>query len=599
MNSENKELEIIKIDSPFTVKDFASALSKTPAEIVAKLMEDGVMLTINEVIDEEIAQIIAEEFGYKLNISQRNPDADEKSCKDRLCELVELDDPKKQKPRPAIVTIMGHVDHGKTKLLDAIRTTDVVSGEAGGITQHIGAYQIDKKGKKITFLDTPGHEAFAAMRARGAEVTDIVVLVVAANDGVKPQTKEAIGHAKVAKVPIIVAINKIDLPDADINRTKKELAEAGILTEGYGGDIVTVEVSAKQGTNIDQLLEMIVLVADMQEYKADPTREAVGPVIESRKGIEGPVATVLIKTGTLHKGDAIVAGTACGIVRRMEDWTKKEVLEASPAMPVRVIGFDIVPEVGDILEVKKDKKAARIIANHRIATERLKKLKGVGEFGLVEMARAIKHGKLKKLNVVLKADVEGSLEAVAASLEKLKNNEVMVQVLMKSVGIISKSDVMMAKASKAIVIGFNISIPAEAAEVAKREGVEIKTYKIIYELIDELKAALEGMLAPEIIEESLAKIKVLAVFKTTKKEMIFGGRVIEGKAMRGEGVFVKLTRDKKEISRGKLMELQAEKENCAEVIKGKEAGMRVEGIEGVKEGDVVEMFTISEKARKI
>ncbi len=593
----------VKLAGAVTVKEFAALLELPVTEVVKTLMSNGIMATINEELDYETAVIIAEDLGFSVEAAkgdQNNVLDEEEERRARLGRLLQEPDKAALKTRAPIVTIMGHVDHGKTSLLDAIRETNVTAGEAGGITQHIGAYQVEKKNRQITFLDTPGHEAFTAMRARGTNVTDIAVLVVAADDGVKPQTLEAINHAKAAKVPIIVAINKIDKEGADTKRVKKELADHEVLTEEWGGDTVCVEVSAKKKINIDDLLEMILLVADMQNLKANPRRRAVGTVIEADKTEKsGAVATVLVQTGTLHLGDDFSIGTTYGKVRAMRDYQQKEIQEAGPATPVRLIGLKNVPHVGDIMEVHPNPKDARGEGELRRKLEELKSRRGYGRFGLSEMADAITKGKMKKLNVVLKADVGGTLEAISSSLEKLHSQEVYVEILHKAIGDISETDVMMAKASRAVVVGFNVKADSQVAETAKKEGIQIKIYSIIYELIDDLKNALEGLIEPEEVEIKMATLKVLAVFRHGKKEMIFGGKVLTGKIERIGDVYVRLLRDKKEISRGQMKELQCEKKNVDEVSKGKEAGMRVEGISEVQEGDLVEIFRVELRKKKI
>lgn len=586
--------KIVALPAVLTVKELAENLKLQVTDVIKELMKNGVMASINEEIDFETAAIIADDLGVKVKEKK------EKDVVTELDKLLEEKDKSNLKRRSPIVTVMGHVDHGKTSLLDAIRETNVTGQEEGGITQHIGAYQVESKGKMITFLDTPGHEAFTAMRARGANVTDIAVLVVAADDGVKPQTIEAINHAKAAEVPIIVAINKIDKDGADPAKVKKELSEHGVITEEWGGENICVEVSAKKKTNLDDLLDMILLVADMQDLKANPKRYAVGNVIESHKTSKGgAVATVLVRTGTLHVGDDFSVGTTFGKIRAMKDYKSKKISEAGPSMPVRLIGLKEVPRVGDFLEVEISSKDARLKSEMRQNLEKLKSMRGLGKFSLNEMARAIQKGKIKKLGVVLKADVDGTLEAVYSSLVGLKSKEVTVDILHKAVGDVNKSDVMMAKASKAFVVGFNVSIEQDAADTAKSEGVSIKIYKIIYELIDDLKKALEGLLAPELVRVPLAKIKVLAVFKRGKTDMIFGGRVIQGKAVKEDDVKVDLIKDKKIVSSGILASLQCEKENVAEVAKGNNAGMKVDGISGVEEGDIVELYREEERKRKL
>ncbi len=593
----------VKLTGALTVKEFAALLDLPVTDVVKTLMANGIMATINEELDYETAAIIAEDLGYTVEAAKGEKTGaldEEAERRARLGRLLQEPDKAALKTRAPIVTIMGHVDHGKTSLLDAIRETNVTAGEAGGITQHIGAYQVEKKNRPITFLDTPGHEAFTAMRARGTNVTDIAVLVVAADDGVKPQTLEAINHARAAKVPIVVAINKIDKEGADVARVKKELADHGVLTEEWGGDTVCVEVSAKKKINIDDLLEMILLVADMQNLKANPRRRAVGTVIEADKTEKsGAVATVLVQTGTLRVGDDFSIGTTFGKVRAMRNYQQKEIQEAGPATPVRLIGLKDVPHAGDIMEVHPTAKEARSEGEQRRKLEELKSRRGYGRFGLSEMADAITKGKMKKLNVVLKADVGGTLEAISSALEKIRSQEVYVEILHKAIGDISETDVMMAKASRAVVVGFNVKASGAVAETAKKEGIQIKIYDIIYELIDDLKNALEGLIEPEEVEVKMATLKVLAVFRHGKKEMIFGGKVLNGKIERIGDVYVRLVRDKQEISRGSMKELQCDKKNVEEVSKGKEAGMRVEGISDVQVGDIVEIFRLELHKKKI
>lgn len=593
-------MEKVVFHGSVTVKDFAAKLGKTPAEVVMKLMQEGVTVTINEILDPDIAAIIGEQFGFTVTFENKcEPGSTELSCKARLKQLLAHDDPARAELRPPIVVVMGHVDHGKTKLLDAIRKTNVVDSEAGGITQHIGAYQVIHQKRKITFLDTPGHEAFAAMRARGAEVTDIAILVVAANEGVKPQTREAISHARAAQMPIIVAINKIDLPDANPDKVLQELSEAGVQTEKWGGDTVAVQVSAKEGKNISELLDMILLSADMLSLKADPTRPAVGTIIEANKGSRGAVTTALIMTGTLRTGDAITAGVACGTVRVLENHNGELVSEAGPAAPALITGFEETPHVGDILEVQPDRKAARAISANRLVAERMKQIKGQGEFGLADMAKAIHFGQLKKVPVILKTDVEGSAEAIVGALQKIKTEEAIIHILHQGVGDISETDLDLAKASQAIIIGFNVKASTVVKELAKRQAVQIKFYSIIYQLLDELKQALSGLLAPEIIEEVVGRLRVLAVFKLTKKDVIFGGKVLDGKVIKGKNIFAKVVREDKETGRGNVVEVQCEKEQCDSVNKGKEAGIRAEGLADVVVGDTVEIIRIREEAKKL
>jgi translation initiation factor IF-2 len=527
--------------------------------------------------------IIADELGFELK---------EKTEEEKKTEIT--NQKKKLVSRPPVVTVMGHVDHGKTAILDAIRHTDVMSSESGGITQHIGAYQIgikkDKKDRTITFLDTPGHEAFSAMRAHGANITDVVVLVVAANDGVKPQTIEAINHAKSAGVPIVVAINKIDLPDSDIDKVKRQLADQGLNPEIWGGDTPMVEVSAKQHKNIEELLDMIILVADMKELKADIENSAQGVVIESHmQAGRGPIATVLVQEGILHIGDVVVIGNTYGKIRIMENYLGKKETQVGPSTPVRIAGLQEVPNFGDRLIVTNSEKEAKELT--KVKTIKRKVL------SITELSKDIKEGKLKELKIVLKADVAGSMEAIKNSLKDLGDAEVKINVIHEGVGDISESDINMAIASGALVIGFRVKAPADVMNLARRENVKISIYEIIYQLLDDLTAALSGLLEPEIVEVEIGRLSVLAIFKVTKKEQIIGGKVTSGKLK--NNVEAKIVRDKETIGTGKITGLQTNKKDVTEVLENFEAGLKLETQTKIAAGDSLEIYEKEERIRKL
>ncbi len=586
---KSQKREIVEVLSVLSVREFAEALNLSVTQVISKLVQNGVMATINELIDFDTMSIIADELGIDL------------AQEEKKTQILDSPKPVKKnlKARPPVVTIMGHVDHGKTQLLDAIRHTDVIATESGGITQHIGAYQVTlkqenkksaQKERTITFLDTPGHEAFSAMRAHGANITDVVVLVVAANDGVKPQTQEAYAHAKEAKVPIVVAINKIDLPDADVEKTKRQLADMGLLPEGWGGKIPMVEVSAKLHQNIDKLLEMIILVADLEDLKADPTLSAAGVVIESHmQAGMGPIATILVQEGTLHLGDPIVIGQTYGKIRIMENYLGKKIKEALPATPVRVAGLQDIPDFGDrFLAVENDK-----IAKELVKTKTIKrKVLSIGE-----LSRDIREGKVKELKIVLKADVAGSLEAIKNSLKNISTLKVKINVIHEGVGDITESDVNMAVASEALVIGFRIKAQIEVMNLANREKIKISIYDIIYQLLDDLAATLSGLLEPEIIETEVGRLQVLAVFKTSKSEKIIGGRVTTGKIE--NGVEARIVRDRDNVGTGKITNLQQNKKDMSEVLEGFEAGLKVETTAKILVGDSIECYKKEERVRKL
>ncbi|MGI6449812.1 MAG: translation initiation factor IF-2 [Desulfitobacteriia bacterium] len=579
----------IVIPESLTIQELALRMSRKASEVIKELMKLGVMATINQEIDADTAAIVAGEMGITVEVKV------EKS----LAVIEEIEDKQEDlKPRAPVVTVMGHVDHGKTSLLDAIRSTNVIASEAGGITQHIGAYQVEIKNQKITFLDTPGHEAFTAMRARGAQVTDVAVLVVAADDGVMPQTIEAINHAKAADVPIIVAINKIDKEEANSDRVKQELTEYGLVVEEWGGDTIAVPVSAKTRTNIENLLEMILLVAEMKELKANPNRKATGTVIEAKldKG-KGPVATVLVSKGTLNIGDIIVAGQVFGRIRAMVDDKGRRVKKAGPSMPVEVQGLSEVPLAGEIFNVVEDEKQARSITDARINEKKAEEVKQKSKISLDDLFDKIKEGEVKELNIIIKADVQGSTEAIKQSLEKLSTSEVRVNIIHGGVGTISESDVMLAAASNAIIIGFNVRHDSNTKATAELQGVDIRLYRVIYDAIDDVKAALEGMLDPDFKEVVQGKAEVRQVFKVPKAGSVAGSYVIEGKINRSSKI--RVIRDGKVISENEIESLKRFKDDVKEVTEGYECGIGLKNYHDIKEGDIFEAFTMEEVKREL
>lgn len=576
---------IIDIENNIVVRDLAEKLGVNASQIISKLIGLGVMATQNQAIDAEVAAIVADEFGFSVNVIQPQEEEDE-------FELDYEDDPKDLQYRPPVVTVMGHVDHGKTSLLDAIRHTNVTRGEAGGITQHIGASTVNINGKKIVFLDTPGHEAFTAMRARGAQVTDISVLVVAADDGVMPQTIEAIAHSKAAKVPIIVAINKIDKPTADLDRIKQELAENGLVPEDWGGDTITVPVSAKQMIGIEDILEMILLVAEMQELKANPNREAIGTIVEAQldKG-RGPVATVLVQKGTLKVGDMVVTGTSSGRIRAMFDDKGKKVKKAGPSIPVLILGLSEVPKSGDLLFAVEDEKKARSIADAKKNQIRESMIVS-NKVSLDDLFERIKQGEIKDLNLVIKGDGRGSIEALASSLEKLDTEEVRINIIHMGVGGITESDVILASASNAIVIGFNVRPNLNAIDVAKSEEVDIRTYRVIYEAIEDIQAAVKGMHAPKIVEEVQGRAQIRQTFRLPNGNSIAGIYVLSGKIARNSKI--RLLRNDVVVYDGSCSSLKRFKDDAKEVQTGYEAGMGLDNYNDLKEGDTIESYILKE-----
>ncbi|MEI5987028.1 translation initiation factor IF-2 [Dehalobacter restrictus] len=579
----------IIIPESLSVQELALRMSRKAGEVIKELMKLGVMATINQEIDADTATIVATEMGMTLEVRA------EKSM--AVIEEVE-DDASTLKFRPPVVTVMGHVDHGKTSLLDAIRSANVTESEAGGITQHIGAYQVEIKNQKITFLDTPGHEAFTAMRARGAQVTDIAILVVAADDGVMPQTVEAINHAKAANVPIIVAINKIDKENANPDRVKQELTEYGLVVEEWGGDTITVPVSAKARLNIDTLLEMVLLVAEMKDLKANPNRKATGTVIEAKldKG-KGPVATVLVSKGTLNIGDIIVAGHSFGRIRGMVDDKGRRVKKAGPSMPVEVQGLSEVPPAGEIFNVVNDEKLARSVTEARMDEKKAEEVKQKSRISLDDLFDKIKEGEVKDLNIIIKADVQGSVEAIKQSLAKLTTSEVRVNIIHGGVGAISESDVMLAAASNAIIIGFNVRHDSNTKSTAELQGVDIRMYRVIYDAIDDIKAAMEGLLEPTFKEVIQGKAEVRQIFKVPKAGTVAGSYITDGKIHRSDKI--RVIRDGVVVHEGDLESLRRFKDDAKEVAEGYECGIGLKNFNDLKEGDILEAFTMEEVKREL
>ncbi|WP_343214408.1 translation initiation factor IF-2 [Flavonifractor sp. An92] len=577
----------VLIPDEIGVGELASRMKKTGAEVVKTLMKNGVMASLSDIIDFDTAAIIAEEMGCKVEkevivtIEERLIDTAEDKEEDLL-------------PRAPVVVVMGHVDHGKTSLLDYVRKAHVAAGEAGGITQHIGAYQVDVGGKVITFLDTPGHEAFTAMRARGAMITDIAILVVAADDGIMPQTVESINHAKAAKIPIIVAINKMDKPEADPERIKEQLTKYELVPEEWGGDTIICPISAKTGEGIDNLLEMVNLTAEMQELKANPNRSAHGAVIEARldRG-RGPVATLLVQNGTLHQGDVIIAGTAVGRVRAMTNARGQKLNEAGPSVPVEIIGMSEVPNAGDDFHAVADERMARELVEQRKHEQKMAASGPVGQkVSLEDLFSQIKQGEMKELAIIVKADVMGSAEAVKASLEKISNDEVRVRVIHCAVGAINESDVMLATTSNAIIVGFNVRPDNNAKESAARNKVDMRMYRVIYDCINEIETAMKGMLAPKFKEVELGQAEVREVFRITNVGMVAGCYVTNGKMQRGAQM--RLLRDNVVIYDGAIASLQRFKDSVKEVAQGYECGITFEKFQDIKQGDVIEAFLMEQ-----
>ena len=580
----------LKLQEGSTVKEFAELISVKMSDVIKKFMELGYMPTINQSVDSEAALLIAESFGVKLELAAIEEDTVDEQALEDLSTLL---------PRPPVITIMGHVDHGKTSLLDAIRETKVTETEAGGITQHIGAYKVNLAGKDIVFLDTPGHEAFTSMRARGAKVTDIVVLVVAADDGVMPQTIEAINHAKAANVPIVVAINKIDKPEANPSKVKNELSEQGIISEEWGGQDIFVEVSAKKRIGIERLLEMILLQAEVMELKANPDKPARGTIIEAKldKG-RGPVATVLVQSGTLSISDAFLAGIHAGKVRALINDSGRRITEAGPSTPVEVIGFSDVPSSGDIFSVVKDEKRARQVALARQQKQKLAEIARTRKLTLDEIYAKIKEGEIRELFIIIKGDVQGSVEAMKDALENITHPQVKVKVIHSSVGGINESDVMLATASSAIIIGFNVRPELKASQVAEKEGVDIRLYNVIYETIEDVKKALEGLLEPTLKEKILGRAEVRQVFPISRIGTVAGCYVLDGFMSRASDG-LRVIRDNIVAYEGKISSLKRFKEDVKEVQTGYECGIMIENFNDLKVGDIIENYIIEKIAGKL
>lgn len=576
---------IFEIDDTIVVGELAQILNVPATDVIMSIMKLGIMANINQTIKFETAEKVALDYDVMLVQKEKEEEV--------VDFVIEEDREEDLKPRSPIVTVMGHVDHGKTTLLDTIRNTKVTNSEAGGITQHIGASEVVINGKKIVFLDTPGHEAFTEMRARGAQVTDIVIIVVAADDGIMPQTIEAIDHVKAAGVPMIIAINKIDKPTANIDRVRQELSEKGILVESWGGTTIDVPVSAKTGEHIDDLLEMVLLVAEMEELRANPNRKAIGTVVESKldKG-RGTVATLIVQNGTLKEGDPVVAGTAYGRVRAMLNSKGKRIKKAGPSTAVEIQGLNSVPDAGDQFFAVSSDKEARDLGTARQERKREEYMKQTSKISLEDLFEKMQSGEMKELNIIVKADVQGSIDAIKKSFEKISNEEVVVKVIHGSVGAITESDVMLASASNAIIIGFNVRPATGAVSIAEREKVDMRTYRIIYEAIEDVEKAMKGMLSPEFVEEELGKAEVRMPFKVPKVGMIAGSYVLEGKIQRNAKV--RLVRDGIVIYEGEIDSLRRFKDDVKEVSTGYDCGIGLTNYNDIKEGDIIENYIIKE-----
>jgi translation initiation factor IF-2 len=586
MTQQAKSVEIPEFT---TVRDLAEILQVSPIDVIKELMNNGIMATINQQIDFETSAIVAEDMGFEAHLPvQQEEVAEVEEAVPLMARLLANEKPEDLEPRPPVITLLGHVDHGKTSLLDVIRDTSVQEGEVGGITQHIGAYQVTHDGRKITFLDTPGHEAFTAMRARGAQGADIAVLVVAADDGVMPQTREAIAHARAAHVPIVVALNKIDKDNANPERVKQQLSDEGLVVEDWGGDVICVPVSAKMAVGIEELLDNILLVADVQEFKANPNRAAIGVVVEGEMDrSRGPTATVLIHNGMLHTGDSFVVGEVYGHVRAMFDYLGSSVESAPPSMPVRILGLSGVPKAGDRFEVVKDDKTARQIALGR-AAKREQSAAHVPEVTLENLFAKYQAGEAKDLNVILKADVQGSIEPIVNSIQDLSTPEIKVNVLHSGTGNISESDIMLAIASRAIVIGFNVTADNAARRQAESEGIEIRLYNIIYKIIDDLQKALSGMLEPEYADVVTGHAQVRAVFRVSRVGQVAGCYVTDG--VIGRHSRARVGRGGVAVFDGNISSLKRFQEDVPEVRTGFECGVALDGFAEFQEGDVVEAY---------
>lgn len=586
-NNGNK----IELPASIVVRDLAQMIEKSPIDLIKKLMTNGVMATINQAVDYDTAAIVVAEYGFEAV-----QEVSEEESKEEVGEvpmwrqMIAGEDKAHLKPRPPVVTILGHVDHGKTSLLDAIRSTDVAAGEAGGITQHIGAYQVEMKGRLITFLDTPGHAAFTQMRARGAQGADIVILVVAADDGVMPQTREAIAHAKAARVPIVVALNKVDKPNANPDRVKQQLAELELVPDDWGGNTMVVPVSAKQKKGIDDLLEGVLLVADSNDIKANPSGKVIGTVIEAELDkSKGVLATLLVQNGTLESGDVVVAGTAHGKLRAISDYKGKPVKKAGPSTPVAVMGLSDVPSAGDLFEVVPSEKEARVIVGERLEVLKTQ-AQSRKKVSLEDLFSKVQAGEAKELNLIVKADVQGSLDPIITELNKLGQGEIGLKVLHAETGNIGNNDVMLAAASKAIMIGFNVQADVDARRMAEKEGVDIRLYEIIYRMTEDIEKALKGMLEPDLKEKTLGKATVLQVFTASKFGRVAGCRVTEGELKRGAKV--RLYRDSDIIYEGDLSSLRHEKDDVKEIRQGYECGVGFKNFSDIQSGDTLVCYIL-------
>ena len=594
--ADPRERGPIELPATITVKELAELLAVNPADVIRELIKSGIFATINQLIDRDTASLVSGELGYEVaeavhtNGTDGADGAGDEAIGEATKELLfEEDDPSLLQPRAPIVTVMGHVDHGKTSLLDAIRTTEVAAGERGGITQHIGASEVVHDGKRVVFLDTPGHEAFTAMRARGAKVTDIAVVVVAADDGVMPQTLEAISHAKAAKVPIVIALNKIDKPDSNPDRVKTELSEAGVIVEEYGGDTPLVPVSARTRIGLDELIEMILLVADLQELKANPKRGAIGTIVEAQLDKNrGAIATAIVQTGTLRVGDVIVVGETYGKVRALENDEGKRVTKAGPSSAVVVLGLSGVPEAGDILRVVTDEKAARGLVETRKADAAAKGGDGSGRATLEDLYRQIQAGQAKELRIILKADVSGSLGAISHALDQLNQDEIRINVLHEGAGDVTDNDVMLASASDAIIVAFNTKVTETARRAADSEGVDVRQYDIIYKLTDDINAALQGLLEPEIVEVIEGRAEVRQIFRVGKSTVIAGSFVTDGRIVRAGA---RVWRAGKVIATDRIESLRRFRDDVREVAQNYECGIGLANYHDLEEGDIIECFS--------
>jgi translation initiation factor IF-2 len=592
------------LPATITVKELAELLTVNPADVIRELIKSGIFATINQLIDRDTASLVAGELGYEVAeaaapAAGTTTEGDEEGAPAAATKevLFEEDDASLLQPRAPIVTVMGHVDHGKTSLLDAIRTTEVASGERGGITQHIGASEVEHDGKRVVFLDTPGHEAFTAMRARGAKVTDIAIVVVAADDGVMPQTLEAISHAKAAKVPIIIALNKIDKPDSNVDRVKTELSEAGVIVEEYGGDTPLVPVSARTRVGLDELIEMVLLVSDLQELKANPKRPAVGTIVEAQLDKNrGAVATAIVQTGTLRVGDVIVVGETFGKVRALENDEGKRVTKAGPSSAVVVLGLSAVPEAGDILRAVADEKEARTMVESRKAETAAKGGEGSGRATLEDLYRQIQAGQAKELRIILKADVSGSLGAITHALDQLNQEEIRINVLHEGAGDITDNDIMLASASDAIIVGFNTKITETARRAADAEGVDVRLYDIIYKLTDDISAALQGLLEPDVVEVVEGRAEVRQIFRVGKSTVIAGAFVTDGRIIRANA---RVWRGGKVIATDRIESLRRFRDDVREVQQNYECGIGLANFHELEEGDIIECVSTQTVSRVV